>query len=188
MEYATEFLAAEAKLFPRAIEFRSEVYDEVCRTGARNIQREQHPNGSWMVYHRGHWQAPGGTCYSFREHERWNSDARDYVLDYKPTEIANYWCQGESGYMMAVSFGRVARFLLENDFFGGKALLINNVHDAVYLDCHKDVAKQVALEVRRIMSDAPRYMSENLGYNIAHVPFPAVAEMGASMAQKSVVI
>ena len=188
MEYATEFLAAEAKLFPRAIEFRSEVYDEVCRTGARNIQREQRPNGSWMVYHRGHWQAPGGTCYSFREHERWNSDARDYVLDYKPTEIANYWCQGESGYMMAVSFGRVARFLLENDFFGGKALLINNVHDAVYLDCHKDVAKQVALEVRRIMSDAPRYMSENLGYNIAHVPFPAVAEMGASMAQKSVVI
>ena len=185
LEFAEQFLETEAALFPRAIEFRSVVYDEVCRTGARNIQREQRPNGSWMVYHRGHWQAPGGTCYSFREYEQYRNGQT--VMDYKPTQIANYWCQGESGFMMAVSFGRIARYIIENNFFGGLAYLINNVHDAAYLDCHKSVATDVAKAVRNIMSDAPRYMSENLGYNIAHVPFPAVAEMGPSMASKSLV-
>jgi hypothetical protein len=106
-------------------------------------------------------------------------------MDYKDTQIANYWCQGESGYMMTLSAGRVIRWLISKNFFDGKAYLINNVHDALYLDCHKTVAREAGLSVAAIMQDAPKYMSEQLGYNIAHVPFPAKAEMGPSMYDKT---
>lgn len=85
---------------------------------------------------------------------------------------------------MTLSAGRVARWLIANDCFGGLALLNNNVHDALYLDCHKSVAREVGLKVAEIMSDAPIYMTNELGYKINHVPFPAKAEMGPSMYEK----
>lgn len=183
-EYAQEFLDTEARLFPRAIAFRQVVRDEVTRTGnlPENLCRECDDSGMWTTYRRGYWQAPGGTRYSFRQFPHFRDGQQ--VQDYKDTQIANYWCQGEAGYMMTLSAGRVIRYLIQNDFFGGLAFLINNVHDALYFDCHKSVAREVGLQAAAIMADAPKYMSEQLGYKIAHVPFPAVAEAGPSMAQK----
>lgn len=111
-------------------------------------------------------------------------------MDYKDTQLANYWCQGEAFYLMAVSAGRVIRWLIANEFFRseeypeGRAFLINNVHDALYLDVHEDVLREAALGTKAIMEDAPKYMSEHLGYNIGHVPFPAAAEAGPNMYQK----
>lgn len=192
LEFAEEFLATEARLFPESIQFRQVIRDEVERTGALadGLHREQSDDGTWRIYRRGYWAAPGGARYSFRQYPKWDKESRQHIMDYKDTQIANYWCQGEAFYLMAVSAGRVIRWLLSKDFFGneeypeGRALLINNVHDALYLDCHEDVYREVALMVKAIMEDAPKYMSEQLGYNIAHVPFPAAAEAGASMYQK----
>ena len=79
------------------------------------------------------------------------------------------------------------RWAIQHPEFLKKFFVVNNVHDALYLDCHKDVAKEVGLMVARIMEDAPKYMSQYLGYNISHVPFPAAAEMGPSMAEKEAI-
>lgn len=188
LEYAQDFLDNEAKLFPRAIEFRQVVRDAVERNGNEegNLHRELLEGDRWSTYRRGHWQAPGGTCYSFRQFYHYRDGQN--VLDYKDTQIANYWCQGEAGYLMTLSAGRVIRWLISKGFFGGRALLINNVHDALYLDCHKDVVREAALGTAFIMEDAPRYMSAELGYSIAHVPFPAVAEAGPSMHTKERIV
>jgi len=186
-----DFLDNEAALFPRSIAFRDEVYTSAVRTGERNLHREQNPDGRWTVYHRGYWQSPGGTCYSFREHPQWRDGQK--VMDYKPTQIANYPVQGEAGYLVTVSAGRVARWLLGRAFFAngvyprGRAFLVSQVHDALYFDCHESVVREVGLSVRVIMEDAAQYMSRALGYNIAHVPFPAVAEAGPSMYEKEVI-
>jgi hypothetical protein len=188
VEYAQEFLDTEARLFPRAIEFRQVIRDAVQANGMEegNIHRELLEGDRWATYRRGHWQAPGGTCYSFRQFYHYKDGQN--VLDYKDTQIANYGIQGEAGYLMTLSSGRVIRWLLSKNFFGGKALLINNVHDALYLDCHVDVVREVGLAVAFIMEDAPRYMSAELGYSIAHVPFPAVAEAGPSMYEKEKIV
>lgn len=186
VEYAEEFLATEARLFPRAIAFRDVVRREVERTGALpgGLHREMDDAGAFTVYRRGYYQADGGTCYSFRQFNQWNNDTKKREMDYKPTQIANYWCQGESGYLMTLSAGRVMRWLIHHPEFLKRVFIINNVHDALYLDCHKDFARDVALAVKAILEDAPLYMSRELGYNISHVPFPAVAEMGSSMSKK----
>lgn len=192
VEYAEEFLATEARLFPDSIAFRQVIRDEVERTGALpdGLHREQRDDGGWSIYRRGYWQAPGGTRYSFRQYPKWDKGSRQYIMDYKDTQIANYWCQGEAFYLMAVSAGRVMRWLLHQDFFrtaefpSGRVFFINNVHDALYFDCHESVYREVALAAKAIMEDAPRYMSECLGYSIGHVPFPAAAEAGSNMAHK----
>ncbi len=188
-QYAQEFLDTEARLFPRAIEYRQVIRDEVTRTGLfpEGLQREFNEDSStWTVYRRGYWQAPGGTRYSFRQYQHYRNN--ESVMDYKDTQIANYWCQGESGFMMTLSAGRVIRWLLSKGFFGGKCFLINNVHDALYFDCHNDFVREVGLAGSAIMADAPNYMSTQLGYSIAHVPFPAKAEAGASMYSKEEIV
>lgn len=191
VEFAEEFLATEARLFPQAIGFRQVIRDMVEATGAlpENMHREQVDGGRWVIYRRGYWQSPGATRYSFRQYPK-RVDGQQ-IMDYKDTQIANYWCQGEAFYLMAVSAGRVLRWLLSKDFFRtpeypeGRAFLINNVHDALYFDCHDSVVREVGLTVKAIMEDAPKYMSEHLGYNIGHVPFPAAAEAGPSMYAKT---
>jgi DNA polymerase I-like protein with 3'-5' exonuclease and polymerase domains len=191
VEEAQEFLDNEASLFPESIAYRDVIYEAVQKSGERNLHREMNEHGQWAVYHRGHWQSPGGTCYSFREYQQWRDGQQ--VLDYKPTQIANYWNQGEAGFLMTVSAGRVARWLIGQQFFAnqvfpeGRAYLVNHVHDALYLDVHESVVREVGLAVRRIMEDAPKYMSARLGYEIAHVPFPCVAEAGPSMYSKDVI-
>lgn len=190
VEYAEEFLATEAKLFPQSIGFRQVIRDAVEATGAlpENMHREQSDDGRWTIYRRGYWQSPGGSRYSFRQYPK-RVDGQQ-IMDYKDTQIANYGIQGEAFYLMAVSAGRVARWLLAQDFFRtaefpqGRAFFINNVHDALYFDCHESVVREVALTVKAIMEDAPKYLSTYHGYNIAHVPFPAAAEAGLSMYSK----
>lgn len=187
IEFAQEFLDNEAKLFPVSIGYRQTVREEVERTGqlAGNMHREQAPDGTWRLYRRGYFETCGGNRYSFRQYEQWDKEARKHVLDYKNTQLANYWCQGEAFYLMAVSAGRVIRWLLSKDFFGGKVCLINNVHDALYLDVQADVLEEVAKGVQAIMQDAPKYMAQHLGYEcLADVPFPAEPVYGRNMLEE----
>jgi DNA polymerase I-like protein with 3'-5' exonuclease and polymerase domains len=185
IEEAQAFLDNEAALFPQSIKFRQTVRDQVELTGGtmEGLCREQTEFG-WTVYRRGYYQAPGGTCYSFRQYPKWDRDTRQTIMDYKDTQIANYWNQGEAGFMMTVSMGRIARWMIARPQFMVTEFLINNVHDAAYTDCRNDTQLEVNLAVRAILEDAPKYMSEQLGYDIADIPFPAVAESGSSMFNK----
>ena len=189
IEFAQEFQENEARMFPISRGFRATIRAEVERTGnlPGNVHREQRDDGSWGVYRRGYWQAPGGTRYSFRQMPRWDRETRQHVMDYKDTQLANYWCQGEAGFMMAVSMGRIVRHFIAERWYDNKVCLINNVHDAAYADAaDEDVGRRAAIAMRDIMADAPRYMTEIWpAYNMAHVPFPAAAEMGSSMYSKS---
>lgn len=185
VEEAQAFLDNEAALFPQSIKFRQVIRSQVELTGGtmEGLCREQTEHG-WTVYRRGYYQAPGGTCYSFRQYPKWDKVARESVMDYKDTQIANYWNQGEAGFMMTVSMGRIFRWMVQRPGFMETEFLINNVHDAVYTDCHNDTQREVNLGCKSILEDAPKYMSSQLGYNIAHIPFPAVAESGSSMFNK----
>lgn len=188
IEFAREFQENEARMFPTSRGYRAVIRAEVEKTGMEpgNLHREMSDDGTWNVYRRGYWTAPGGTRYSFRQHKQFDKDTRQYVMDYKDTQIANYGFQGEAGFMMAISMGRIVRHMVNNYWYGDKVCLINNVHDAAYLDAADEaVGREAAIAVRDIMADAPRYMTELWpAYNMAHVPFPAAAEMGPSMFQK----
>lgn len=189
VEFAEQFQANEAKMFPISRGFRQVIADEVERTGSlpSGIHREMGPTGMWQVYRRGYYKAPSTTCYSFRQQPQWDKEARQEVMKYKATQMANYPFQGEAGFMMSVSMGRICRWLISKDWFGGKVCLINNVHDAAYLDVADEVVgREAALGVKAIMEDAPKYLTSLWPeYAMADVPFPAAAEMGLNMQTKT---
>lgn len=192
VEYAQSFLDNEAALFPTTIGFRDVVRAEVERTGAEGpMYREQDDSGQWRLYRIGHWRSPAGTRYSFRQKLQWKAPEgggrKVQVMDYKGTEIANYWCQGEAFFLMLVAAGQVMRELVQRDWFDGQVCLITNVHDALYLDsANPEVGREASLLVKQCMEDAPKRIHQlwpDYGI-IGQVPFPAEAEMGTSMYSK----
>lgn len=192
VEYAQSFLDNEAKLFPDTIGFRAVVKEEVERTGAAGrMYREQADDGSYRIYRIGTWTSPAGARYSFRQKEQWKEvvpgQRKQKVMDYKETEMANYWCQGEAFFLMAVAAGMVLRAMLARDWFNNQVCLITNVHDALYLDsANPEVGREASLLVKQCMEDAPKRIHQlwpNYGI-IGEVPFPAEAEMGTSMYSK----
>lgn len=192
VEFAQAFLDNEAALFPQTIGFRAVVKEEVERTGNEGrMYREQADDGSYRLYRIGTWTSPAGARYSFRQKEQWKEvvpgQRKQKVMDYKETEMANYWCQGEAFFLMAVAAGMVLRALLARDWFDNQVCLITNVHDALYLDsANPEVGREASLLVKQCMEDAPKRIHQlwpNYGI-IGEVPFPAEAEMGTSMYSK----
>ncbi|QWY13511.1 DNA-directed DNA polymerase [Klebsiella phage SRD2021] len=192
VEFAQAFLDNEAALFPQTIGFRAVIKEEVERTGAAGrMYREQADDGSYRIYRIGTWTSPAGARYSFRQKEQWKEvvpgQRKQKVMDYKETEMANYWCQGEAFFLMAVAAGMVLRALLARDWFDNQVCLITNVHDALYLDsANPEVGREASLLVKQCMEDAPKRIHQlwpNYGI-IGEVPFPAEAEMGTSMYSK----
>lgn len=196
VEECQAFLDNEAALFPTTIGFRDIVREEVERTGAEGpLYREQDDSGQWRLYRIGHWRSPAGTRYSFRQKLQWKAPPgggrKVQVMDYKGTEIANYWCQGEAFFLMLVAAGQVMRALVQRDWFDGQVCLITNVHDALYLDsANPEVGREASLLVKQCMEDAPKRIHQLWpGYGIiGQVPFPAEAEMGTSMYSKEKVL
>lgn len=186
---AEAFIKNEKELFPEVESFYDQKITPVVFANTTQ-HREMCDDQSWRVYGRGYWQSPGGTCYEFRQ---WPKTVTTYeqgrrmrveVMDYKPTQIRNYPIQGESGFFVQGICGQVIRWLIANDFFGGRVFVINTVHDAIYLDCHRSVLDIVCGGVKQIMESLPQYFNAKYpGYTLT-VPFPAAAEFGENMHTK----
>lgn len=188
LEECEEFIANEKALFPEVESFYTDKVFPVVESSKTNF-REQMEDGSWVVYGRGVWQSPGGTCYEFRQYPKvrtvfeGNQRRRVATMEFKPTQMRNYPIQGESGFFVQGITGLVMRWLVANNFFDGRVHVINTVHDAIYLDCHRSVLDVVCKNVKAIMESLPQYFSEKYGYTL-NVPFPAAAEFGDNMMQK----
>lgn len=184
-----EFLENEALMFPTSNAFKDIVYDEVVRTSneAGSLQREQSNDGRWRVYKTGYYTAPTGMRYQFRQQSQWDKNTRSYKMDFKRTELANYWCQGEAFFLMTVAFGQLVRHFINKNWYNNQVCLITNVHDAAYLDAaNEEVAVQAAIDTKYILEHArDRVLQLWPNYGILNqVQFPAAAEMGSSMAEK----
>jgi hypothetical protein len=184
IEEAQLFIDTEKALFPEVETFYADIITPVVEASGV-LMREQSDDGSWRMYKRGVWQSPGGTCYSFRQFPKtqWVDGKRFESMEYKPTQIRNYPIQGESGFFVQGICGLIIRWLIAHNFFEGNVYVINTVHDAVYLDCHKSVLDVVCANVKRIMESLPQHFNERFGYTL-DVPFPAAVEFGRSMHEK----
>lgn len=186
VEEAQAFIDYEKSLFPEVEAWYDDVvFPEVERTGRSNRHKEQDEHGRWQSYCRGHWRSPAGTCYSFRQYMKWDSAARAEVMQYRPTQMRNYPIQGETAFWVQGIGGLLFRWLLANDFFDGKALPINQVHDAFYFDCAPDCPHEFFVGLKAIMECIPIYYTHVWPAYDLNIPFPAEVEVGPSMYSKS---
>jgi DNA polymerase-1 len=171
-----DLIEKEDAMYPGVVLFNAEVESAVMRSSVPFNAPDDF--GNWKTYHRGQWQSPTGTIYSFRSH-----DAPEFLQkrgtrdSYSPTELKNYPVQGTGGEFVQERLGKLWRHFISVNYYDHKAYLINTVHDCVWADSYMEVRDQVAADIKRIMEGIPEYFNERYGMNIT-VPFPAEVEWG----------
>ncbi|APU00359.1 hypothetical protein fHeYen301_26 [Yersinia phage fHe-Yen3-01] len=187
-EFCQAFIDAEQKAFPEVEDWYNDVvFATVERTAReRKPTRVQLDDGRYVLFHTGVFTTPDGTTYQFRQHKKskWDSVLRQRVevSEFTIPQMRNYPVQGGSGFFVQLACGMLIRHFIANDMYGGKCLPINTVHDAVYMDCHKDVVYQAAYEVEAIMECIPEMLNSMWPAFNCEVPFPVAGGYGPSMA------
>lgn len=179
IEDVKELIEKEDEMYPGVGVFNAEV-EAACIKSARPFQAAN-DNGVWQTYRRGYWQSFTGTLYSWRTYDAPAFLQKRGIRDsFNPPEMKNYPVQGTGGEFVQAILGLLWRHFVSTDFYGGRAFLVNTVHDCVWIDCHKSVLDLVAADVKRIMESIPEFYNTRHGANI-DVPFPVEVECGANM-------
>lgn len=142
-----------------------------------------HPDIPGLMCHLGvsYVKTPDGKMYSYRE-----SPSPEYLAkkginsSFSPTEIKNYEVQGEGGEWAKAAMWLAVRAFYKRRNFGHLALLVNQVHDALYADAHKDAAFEAAALLHACMEAASDFMEFYFGWTVP-VPVPSDTTWGASM-------
>ena len=181
LEEVKALIEAEDKEYPGVVRFNKEVEAEVNATAGFFRDKER----GYRQFRRGTYQTPTGTMYSFRSYDAqaWQRQ-RGIVDSFSPTEMKNYPVQGMGGEVVQMVLGQLWRWFVRNDYFGGRAYLVNTVHDCVWADCHPDVRDAVVSGMIRIMTAIPHFLKHffNMG---CPVQFPVDAEVGTDMLELS---
>lgn len=181
-EEVEALIALEDKMYPGVKRWNDKVQREVLESSVPF----RDPLRGYKVYRRGWWQSPTGTRYTWRSY-----DAPEFLQKrgetdtFKPTELKNYPIQGTGGEVVQIVLGKLFRQFIATDNYGGKALLINTVHDCVWEDVDESVVDVVAADTKRIMEGIPTYLHELYGMNVT-VPFPVEIEVGKNLYTKQV--
>lgn len=179
VEEVQALMQAEDELYPGVVVFNANVESAVIRSAEPFSALGE--DGKWKTYRRGYWQAPTGTMYTWRSYDAPEYARRRGKTDtFNPPEMKNYPVQGTGGEFVQSTCGRLWRHFVANDNYGGKAFLVNTVHDCVWTDAHKSVRDQVAADKKRIMEGIPEFYNERHGMQIT-VPFPVEVEYGPNM-------
>lgn len=180
LEDVKQLIEAEDIMYPGVTAFNLKV-EKAVNDSAIPFGAVDKDTGSWKTYRRGFYVVPTGTRYCFRS---WNAPAfmakRGISDSFSPPEMKNYPVQGTGGEFVQAVLGLLWRHFISNDFYGGRAFLVNTVHDCVWVDMHKDVRDQVLSDMVRIMQSIPEFYNNRHGMDI-NVPFPVEAEYGPNM-------
>jgi DNA polymerase I-like protein with 3'-5' exonuclease and polymerase domains len=179
LEETQALMQAEDELYPGVVTFNAAVETAVIKSA--EPFHALGDDGKWKTYRRGYWQAPTGTMYTWRSYDAPEYERKRGKLDtFNPPEMKNYPVQGTGGEFVQSAGGRLWRQFVATDNYGGKAFLVNTVHDCNWADSHKTVRDQVAADMKRIMESIPEFYNERYGMDIT-VPFPVEVECGPNM-------
>jgi len=166
-------------------------YTNLTRTIQRNRKPThrvvEHPEkrGLTVQLGRSRSRTPDGKLYTY-----WEQPAPSYLLDkgkltaFSPTEIKNYVVQGEGGEWAKAAMWLSVRAFYHFRNFDGKALLVNQVHDAEYGDFHNSVRAKAAALLHCCMEEASAFMEWWFKWQLP-IGVPSDTVWGASMMEES---
>ena len=155
------------------------------RRPTNNIQPHPEVKGLMCQLGKGYSVTPDNKVYSYRESPApsWLIRQGGMAQSFSPTEIANYEVQGTGGEWAKAAMWLAIRAFYARKNFGGLALLVNQVHDALYKDAHKSVLLESSALLHACMLAASDFMEWYFGWPIP-VPVPSVTVHGDSMMQE----
>ena len=186
-EEIEDLIKAEETMYPKVVRF-DERLDQTIQTNKRSSGNMIFINGVAFKQNESHWDSPTGTRYVWREGEtpEFMHKHGKYV-GFSPTERKNYPVQGTGGEIVQTMLGKVFRYFLENNMFDGKVLLVNTVHDCVWLDGQADMIEPVTRQVQAILESVPEVFNETYPELNIEVPFPCESEIGDDMFTMNVI-
>jgi DNA polymerase-1 len=156
----------------------------------RIVERSKVPTPTFVTHptvkvriqlHRGTYKTFDGKRYTFTE-----SPAPDFLArrgelqSFSPTELKNCPVQGLGGEWMKAAMWLAVRAFYQYKNFGGLALLVNTVHDALYRDAHKSVSRKSSIVMHAAMLAASDLIEYLFGTPVP-VPVPSDTTHGPSM-------
>lgn len=173
---------ADNERYPEIAAYYEEVTRQV-RANRKPVRTLPHPKVPGVICNLGssYFRTPDGKVYTYQE-----NPAPEYMVkrgttaSFMPTEIKNYVVQGSGGEWAKAAMYLAVMAFYKRQNFGGRGLLVNQVHDATYADAHNDVAFEVAALLHACMEAASDYMEWRFKWHVP-VPVPSDTSWGYSM-------
>lgn len=186
-EEVESLIRAEEERYPETVSYNKEKTARIKKSRRATSIFVPHPEvrGLQCQLGIGHSVTPDGKVYTY-----WESPSPGWVIrqgglnaSFSPTEISNYEIQGAGGEWAKAACWLAVRAFYKAKNFGGRALLVNMVHDAIYADIHKDVLVKAAATLHAAMLGANDFMEWYFNWKV-NVPVPAVCSHGDNMMQE----
>lgn len=183
IEDVESLIAAENERYPEIEAYYVDLTDSIKQHRKPSGYAVPHPEINGIMCHLGtsSYRTPDGKLYTYRE-----QPSPEYLVkkgiysSFSPTEIKNYVVQGEGGEWAKAAMYLAVRAFYKRRNFGHRALLVNQVHDAVYGDFHKAVKLEAAALLHACMEAASDYMEYLFEWEVP-VPVPSDTTWGQSM-------
>jgi DNA polymerase I len=195
-EEVEALVLAEAQRYPELGKFIEDMMDTIKRNRVSTGRFVPHPDVPGMTCQlgRSYYTTPDGKMYSFSESPspafiaKRSASQGGTPQSFSPTEVKNYPVQGTGGewakaamYVSLRAFYRM--YVSEPAKWLGRALLVNQVHDAEYVDAHPDVATEAAALLHACMLEASVYMEWWFRWKIL-LGVPCETKMGDNMMEE----
>lgn len=132
-----------------------------------------------------HITTPDGKRYTFRSHPAPKFQLKQGVTStFSPTERKNYPVQGMGGQIMKLAMWIAVREFYRRHNWGGQALLVNTVHDAMYRDASPQWSYDSSVVMHACMLAASDMMVHWCKWPL-QVAVPSDSVRGASMAEET---
>lgn len=191
-EEVDALIEAENTRYPEIEKFYERLTKKIMANSVPTNKFAQHPDLPHLTcnFRKSTYQTPDGKIYSYRE-----SPAPEFLAkapasrggcttSFSPTEIKNYVVQGSGGEWAKAAMWLAVRAFYARANFGGRGLLVNQVHDALYADAANEVALEVAALLHACMEGASEFMEYYFDWEVK-VPVPSDTTWGASMIEES---
>jgi DNA polymerase-1 len=183
LEEVKALIIAEETRYPRVKKYYEELEDAIKANSKPTRKFYPHPeNPAAMCNPRvSAIRTPDNKLYSYLQ-----SDSPEFLwkkgtfTSFSPTEIKNYVVQGEGGEWAKAAMWLVIRAYYARGNFDDLALLVNQVHDALYADADASVAVEAAALLEACMLAASEFMEWYFQWTVP-VPVPSATNMGDNM-------
>lgn len=188
-EEVEALIVAEETRYPEIKAFNDKLIATLENSAVDTGHYVQHPDLPGVTCHlrKATWRAPDNKLYAWKQ-----SPAPDWlakmpaskggrITSFSPTEVKNYPTQGTGGEWAKAAMWLAVREFYRTGNFDGFALLVNQVHDALYSDAEERAAYAAAVTLHACMEEASSFMEYYFGW-LVPVPVPSDTKWGDSMA------
>lgn len=187
VEEVEALVRAEMERYPE-IEPYYEMVTKVIQQNRKPTSRfVPHPEvrGAMCQLGRSWFRTPDNKLYCYDEQPSPGFLAKKGILQsFSPTEIKNYVVQGTGGEWAKAAMWLAVRYFYHTGNFRGLAVLVNQVHDALYADADSAVVKEAATALHACMLAASEFIEWWFGWEIP-VPVPSDTVAGNNMMDES---